>query len=112
MQIPQEGKEGESMKSAYVRRGDLLRNIPEAPRASVVAHEELLDTSELFWDAILPKEAKAMLESKAVVFEEVPGGYLSVGVLTHEKAKEIVDYWNEVVKMAQAVIDSGDELPG
>jgi hypothetical protein len=48
---------------AHVRRGDLLAGVNKVLFASAIAHEELLEISGLFWDAVLPLNAEDFLNS-------------------------------------------------
>lgn len=84
------------MLAAYVRRGNLLGFMPanEVPEASQRAHDQLMDECPLFWDAILPLEAKEWLVAAEADFKEVPDSHICLPVITHEVATGIVEAWN------------------
>ena len=64
-------------------------------------HDALLETCPLFWDVVLPKEASEWIDYLGMSYKEVLGGYISLEVLSIEKAKEIVSVWNQIVEKAR-----------
>lgn len=83
------------MKAAYIRRGSLIASIPneELTVVNVARHDDLLENTTLFWDAILPPEAEEWLNGLELVFTSEPG-YLCVAMLTKESVKSVIAKWN------------------
>jgi hypothetical protein len=79
---------------AHVRRGDLLAGVNKVLFASAIAHEELLEISGLFWDAVLPLNAEDFLNSIDLIFYAEEQS-LIVAFMSKDKAQEMVNLWNE-----------------